>query len=214
MCFLGRLQHSHVVAVPLVPAPQVGEQGEGAAGRDADGHLDAEGQELVLLQRVHPHLGEHRAQLGLVPTGIAHALGPREKGQGLVPSPSLWPAPSSLWPRASSAQRRCCSSDKPGAGAACQGQEGEQEEEQEAAAPTGDHPTLLLWSQGTESGTSVCLQETTYFLQQRKSFPYEGTQSTPRLSLHPSGEPPLPPSSLPPHIPLILLLTGPAEFFS
>lgn len=57
-------QHSRVVAVPLVPAPQVGEQGEGSAGGDADRHLDAEGEELVLLQRVHPHLGEHRARAG------------------------------------------------------------------------------------------------------------------------------------------------------
>lgn len=57
-------QHSHVVAVPLMPAPQVGEQGEGLAGSDADRHLDAEGEELVLLQRVHAHLREHRAQAG------------------------------------------------------------------------------------------------------------------------------------------------------
>lgn len=117
------------------------------------------------------------------------------KGQGLVPFPFLWRVPSSLWLRASSAQRRCCSSDKPGAGAARQGQEGGQE----AATPAGQHPTLLLWSQGTESGTSVCLQETTYFLQERNNFPYGGTQTTHRPSLHPVPSPPLlpPPSPHP-----------------
>lgn len=56
--------NSRVVSVPLVPAPQVREQGEGLAGGDADRHLNAEGEELVLLQRVHPHLGEHRARAG------------------------------------------------------------------------------------------------------------------------------------------------------
>lgn len=40
-----------------------------------------------------------------------------------------------------------------------------------AATPRGQRPTLLLWSQGTESGTSVCLQETTYLLQEKGEFP-------------------------------------------
>lgn len=73
---------------------------------------------------------------------------------------------------------------------------------QEAATPAGQHPTLLLWSQGTESGTSVCLQETTYFLRERNNFPYGGTQTTHRLSLYPSAEPPPLSSLLHPRIPL------------
>lgn len=56
--------NSRVVFVPLVPAPQVREQGEGLAGSDADQHLNPEGEELVLLQRVYLHLGEHRAWAG------------------------------------------------------------------------------------------------------------------------------------------------------
>lgn len=126
-------QHSRVVAVPLVPAPQVGEQGEGSAGGDADRHLDAKGEELVLLQRVHPHLGEHRARgwdaftAAEPPLGCPGFGGARSsvagKGQGFVPFPFPWRAPSWLWLRASSAQRRCCSSDKPGAGATRQGWE-------------------------------------------------------------------------------------------
>lgn len=106
----------------------------------------------------------HHQPLGCSCSGGEKPLG--GTGQGLVPFPFLWREPSLLWPRASSAQRRCCSSDKPGAGAAGQGQEGGWE----AATPTGRPPTLLLWSQGTESGTSVCLQETTYFLEERKKI--------------------------------------------
>lgn len=143
-------QHSRVVAVPLGPAPQVGEQGEGSAGGDADRHLDAEGEELVLLQRVHPHLGDDRARAGTrlpppSPPGLPTLWG-REAargegtGQGLVPFPFLWRAPSSLWLRASSAQRHCCSSDKPGAGVARHRQE---RGGQEAATPPGAAPYLV-----------------------------------------------------------------------
>lgn len=217
-------QHSRVVAVPLVPAPQVGEQGEGSAGGDADRHLDAKGEELVLLQRVHPHLGEHRARgwdaftaAEPPPLGCPGFGGARSsvagKGQGFVPFPFPWRAPSWLWLRASSAQRRCCSSDKPGAGATRQGWERGGGRRQRL--PRGSTLPCCFGPRARRAAPrSVC--------RRRRIFCGKGTISLtvghkpptdcPCIPV-PSPAPPPSPSSIPASH-LLFPLTGPAEFFS
>lgn len=74
-------------------------------------------------------------------------------------------------------------------------------------------PTLLLWSQGTERGTSFCLQDTTYFLQEGGTVPLTARHKPcPRSPVLGVAAPSSPLSSLRPQV--FLPLTGPAESFS
>lgn len=74
-------------------------------------------------------------------------------------------------------------------------------------------PTLLLWSQGTERGTSFCLQDTTYFLQEGGTVPLRARHKpcpcSPVLGVAAPGSPL---SFLHPQV--FFPLTGPAESFS
>jgi len=203
-CPRGAPQHSRVVAVPLRPAPQVGEQREGSPGGDEDRHLDAEGEELVLLQRVHPHLGERRARAGTrsaaaEPPGC-NALGARGSsgGRGRVGHLLLLPGERPVRFGHQRLQRRdvVVAQINLGQGQHVRGRKGGPEA---ATTPAGQHPPCCFGPRARRAAPrSVCRRRRIFCGKGRISLPV-GHKAPTDCPRSPVPSPPLlPPPSLRP----------------